>query len=77
MYIVHYLNNPNVKIVISTVNNILNGTNIVIPLAITINGPNGIYSFDFFTFININIILITAPSKNAITDIATIPLSPK
>ena len=35
---------PSVNILINTKNNTLNGTNIAIIVAITINGPNGIYS---------------------------------
>ena len=62
---------------ISASNKMLNGTNIAISVAITINGPNGIYSFDFFILVTINIMLSTAPIKNDITAIAIIPCHPK
>jgi len=66
-----------VNITKSVFNNISNGTNILINVAITINGPNGIYSFDFFILVTINIIPNIAPIKNDIADIAKIFDTPK
>ena len=48
-----------------------------IKLAITIKGPKGMYSLIFFFFAIINIILIIAPIKNEIIDIANILEEPK
>ena len=48
-----------------------------ISAAITINGPKGIYSFDFFTLNTINIIPIIAPNKNDVKDIKAVFTNPK
>lgn len=53
------------------------GTNKTMNEAITINGPNGIYSSVVFIFVNNNMTLITAPIKKAITDIIIILENPK
>lgn len=53
------------------------GTNIVIYVAITINGPKGIYSSAFFVFvITINKLMI-APIKNEIKETIIILVNPK
>ena len=48
------------------------GTNMLITLAITINGPNDMLSFGFFLFAISNIILIIAANMNDIMDIIAI-----
>ncbi len=68
---------PNVNTLHNIITNILYGTNVVIKAAITINGPNGMYSSVFFFFVARRNMLIIAPSKNAIKDIIIIPLRPK
>lgn len=45
--------------------------------AITINGPNGIYSLLFFILLTSKKTLITAANRNAIRDIVMIFASPK
>jgi hypothetical protein len=67
---------PKLKIVIKKSYNILNGINIAIIADKTINGPNGTYSLDFFTFTTNSKMLTTAPSKNAITDTVKIEFNP-
>ena len=49
----------------------------LINVAITINGPNGIYSSDFFIFVISNTILSIAPIKNETNVITTMLESPK
>ena len=56
---------------IKNVNNIFVGTKIVVIVARTINGPNGIYPSSLFFLAIIIIMLITAPIKNDNTDIIT------
>ena len=68
---------PSVNILINTKNNTLNGTNIAIIVAITINGPNGIYSSPVFLLQIINATPIIAPNKKAISEIIIIVLQPK
>lgn len=53
------------------------GTNIVINVLITINGPNGIYSSVFFILVISKMMLKIAPIKNEISDIIIILLNPK
>ena len=64
-------------ITINNCDNISNGINIIINVAITINGASGIYSLVFFILTNINIIPTIAPIKNDIMEIAIIFVSPK
>ena len=71
------MNIPSVNIVISVFANKLNGTNILINVEITINGPNGIYSSDFLILVTIRITPITAPIKNDIIEINPILATPK
>lgn len=65
------------NIVIKKLNITSNGINIANIEDITINGPNGMYSFDFFILAIINSTLNTAPNKNDITEIARTVFSPK
>lgn len=55
----------------------LNGTNMSIKHAITMNGPNGMYSLFFFIFVTNKNMLITAANRNAIRVIVTIFANPK
>lgn len=68
---------PRVNILARTVKIILNGTSIFIKQAITINGPNGMYSFFFFILVASRKTLIIAANKNAISIIVIVFASPK
>lgn len=53
------------------------GINIHINVAITINGPNGMYSLAFFILNITNTIPTIAPTKNAINEIINVFVNPK
>ena len=55
---------PNVKIYINVFFICSNGIYMLINVAITMNGPNGMYSSDFFIFVTNKPILKMAPIKN-------------
>ena len=55
---------PNENINNNADNIVLNGTTIAINVAITINGPNGMYSSVFFIFVANKNMLIIAQIKN-------------
>ena len=63
--------------VISTFFICSNGTYILRNVAITINGPKGIYSSDFFNFVTSNIMLSIAPIRNETNVIIIIFDNPK